>query len=315
MNKKNLSKTYRAENGMLIMGLQSFAEDNLTSTGNESFAGIEAQNIDFVNRFGGGIAGLKKLLDIQRVIPIASGGMVKTYTSSVTLDDTPVPAGAIIPLSQVKTEAGEPIELVWDKKRKAVPAEDIQLYGYERAVALTDTALIKELQKEVRNKLFANLKKGTGTVTGEGLQQATAQAWGAVSTVFEDDEPEVIGFLNTMDVADYLGNAEITIQTAFGMNYIENFMGFKVAMITSQVDKGELWATASENLVLAHANMGGDDVSRVFDFYTDETGLIGVTHTVNKQRLTAETVTASAVALFAERLDGVVKATITEAGA
>lgn len=311
--KNKFNGSFRDENGNLILGLQFFAETGLTH-GEDSFAGIQAQNIDFVNRFGNGIAQLRQLLDIQRMIPVASGGILKTYTSSVTLNNEPVPAGAVIPLSQVKTEAGTPIELVWDKKRKAVPAEDIQLYGYENAVAITDEALIKELQKELRNDMFTQLKSGTGEVSGEGLQMASAQAWGAVATVFEDDEPDVIGFFNTMDVADYLGKANITIQTAFGMNYIENFMGFKVAMITSQIDKGEIWATASENLNLAYVNMSGGDVGGVFDFYTDETGIVGVTHAVNKQRLTAETITASALALFAERLDGVVKATITDAG-
>lgn len=291
------------------------AEVNLTSTGNESFAGFTPQNIDFVNRFGNGIAGLRQLLDIQRMIPVASGTLLRTYTSKVTLDNSVVEPGAIIPLSLVVTEPADPIELVWDKKRKAVPAEDIQMYGFQRAVALTDDKMLRELQKEVRTKMFAQLKSGTGEVSGEGLQKASAQAWGAVSTIFEDDEPQVIGFFNTMDVADYLGNAEITIQTAFGMSYIENFMGFRVAMITSQIDKGEIWATAAENLVLAYANMASADLAEPFDFYTDETGLIGITHDVNKSRLTTETITASAIALFAERLDGVVKATITESEA
>lgn len=287
-------------------------ETNLTSTANASFAGIQAKNIDFVNTFGRGIAQLQTLLDIQRKIPVASGGVVKTYTSSVTLDQTVVEPGDIIPLSLVETEPGEPIELVWDKKRKAVPAEDIQMYGYDLAVAQTDAAFIKELQKEVRTKLFAQLASGTGSVSGEGLQDASAQAWGAVQTVFEDDGADVIGFFNTSDVADYLGSASLTVQTMFGMNYIENFMGFRVAMISSLVPAGTIYATATNNLVLAYANMSGSDVASTFDMFTEETGLIGVTHDVNKTRLTAETITASAVVLFAERLDGVVLSTITE---
>lgn len=289
-------------------------EVNLTSTANASFDAVMAKNIDFVNNFGKGITGLQTLLDIQRKIPLASGSVVRTYTSVVTLDNTVVAPGAIIPLSLVKTSPATPIELVWDKKRKAVPAEDIQTYGYDVAVAQTDAAFIRELQKEVRTKLFAQLATGTGSVTGAGLQDASAQAWGAVQTVFEDDGADVIGFFNTSDVADYLGSATITTQTMFGMNYIENFMGFKVAMISALVPAGTIYATASSNLVLAYANMNSSDVATAFEMYTEATGLIGVTHDINKTRLTAETITASAVVLFAERLDGIVKSTITPAG-
>lgn len=321
MKKKNenLSKTYRAENGMLVMGLQSFAtqttdaEGNLTSTGNAAFNTAFAQSIDFATSFDSGIAGIQKILNIVRKIPMPSGSVIKTYKSSVTLDGSKVPAGAIIPLSLVKQEPAESIELVWDKERKATPAEDIQRYGLNVAVANTDALFIKELQKKVRTDFFALLAKGTGTATGEGLQAASARAWGGVSKVFEDDAADVIGFFNTDDVADYLAKADITVQTMFGMQYIENFLNFKVALISSLVPKGTIYATAAQNLVIAYADMANSEVSSTFGMYTDETGLLGVTHDINKQRLTAETIVATAVVLFPERMDGVIKSTVTEA--
>lgn len=315
MKKDNLSKTYRADNGMLVMGLQSFAstpEANLTSTGNDAFHASFAQSIDFANSFNSGITGIQKLLQITRLIPMSSGSSLKTYKSSVTLDGTTVEPGAVIPLSLVKQEPAETIELVWDKKRKAVPAEDIQKYGPARAIANSDALFIREIQKDIRVKFFELLEKGTGTASGEGLQATSAQAWGKVQVAFEDDGADIIGFFNTMDVADYLGDANITIQTAFGMQYVENFLGFRVALISALVPKGKIYATAADNLVLAYANMANSGVSSEFDMYVDETGLIGVTHDVNKQRLTSETITASAIVLFPERIDGVVIATITE---
>ena len=288
------------------------AELNLTSTGNNAFDVSFAQSIDFASSFNAGITGLQKVLGVTRLVPMATGSTLKTYKSSVTLDGTTVEPGAVIPLSLVKQEPADTIELVWDKKRKAVPAEDIQTYGYARAVANSDSLFIRELQKEVRGKFFDLLETGTGTASGEGLQASSAQAWGKVQVAFEDDGAEVIGFFNTMDVADYLGNANITTQTAFGMQYIENFMGFRVALISALVPQGKIYATASDNLVLAYANMANANMSD-FEMYTDETGLIGVTHSVNKQRLTAETITASAIVLFPERIDGVVISTIEEA--
>jgi len=116
-----------------------------------------------------------------------------------------------------------------------------------------------------------------------------------------------------MDVANYLGTAQITVQTAFGLSYVENFLGMNIVVITPSVAAGTFYVTASDNLILAYANVAGGDISRAFDFVTDATGIIGVTHDIDKQRLTAETITLSGVVLFAERLDGVVVGTITVA--
>lgn len=275
----------------------------------------KAQSIDFANQFGQQVGKLVDLLGVQRKMPLNAGSTINTYTSSVTLDGTVVAKGDIIPLSEVKLEPGDPISLVWDKKRKAVAVEDVQTYGFDQAINRTDTALLRELQKGIRSKLIAQLAAGTGTSTGAGLQAALAGAWGKVQVAFEDDDVRTIAFVNTMDVADYLGTAQITMQNAFGLNYVENFLGVDVVVITSLVPAGTFYATAADNLVLAYANISGGEIDRAFDFVIDATGLIGVTHDINKQRLTAETVTLSGIVLFAERLDGVIKGTITPLGA
>lgn len=285
------------------------AENNLT----EKFA--KAQSIDFVEQFGKSIKKLLEMLKIERRMTLPVGATIKTYSSKVTLDGTKVAKGDIIPLSKVETTEGDPIELAWDKKRKAVAIEDIQAYGFEQAVSKTDTELLRELQKEIKKNFFAQLAKGTTSVSGVGLQGAMAKAWGGVAGKFEDDDVTTIAFVNPTDVADYLATAQITVQTAFGLRYVENFLGVGVAIMSTSVPAKTLYATASDNLCLAQANMAGSEIAKAFDFTTDETGIIGVTHDVNKQRLTAETVTASATVLFAERLDGIVKATITEAAA
>lgn len=281
-------------------------EDNLTrNLGN-------ALSIDFSERFGQRFTSLYELLGIQRVLPMASGTVIKTYTSSVTLDGSTVEPGAVIPLSEVKLEDGPTKELTWDKKRKAVPMEDIQKYGFNRAITMTDTKLINEIQKGVRTKLLAQLATGTGSATGEGLQMAMAQNWAAVATKFAEDDVETISFVNPFDVADYLGKANITTQSAFGMTYVENFLNNKVVFMHGDIPKGTIYSTATDNLVAAYAQMSGGEIDKAFDFTVDETGLIGVTHDINKQRLTAETITAYGIVLFAERIDGVVVGTITD---
>lgn len=275
---------------------------------------VKVQSIDYVEIFGQSIQKLKDMLKIEREIKLPIGSTIKTYVSTVTLDGTKVAKGDIIPLSKVERKEGDPIELEWNKKRKAVAAEDVQKYGFENAIATTDKLLLKEQQKEVKKSFFAQLAKGTTTVTGTGLQASFAQAWGSVATKFEDDDISTIAFVNPMDVADYLATANITVQEAFGLRYIENFMGVDVAVISTSVPAKTLYATAADNLVLAYADLASGELAKVFDFVMDETGIIGVTHDIDKTRLTAETVTASATVLFAERLDGIVKVTIKAAG-
>lgn len=267
-------------------------------------------SIDFTEQFGQRIRTLTELLGVQRTIPMASGTLLKTYTSSVTLDGTVVEPGDIIPLSKVVLEDGPSQEIVWDKKRKAVPMEDIQKYGFARAITLTDNKLLNEIQKGVRAKFLAQLASGTGTATGVGLQATMAQNWGTVTAKFDEDDVQVISFINPYDAADYLATAELTTQSAFGMSYLEGFLNNRVVFMSAEIPRGTVYSTADQNLVAAYVQMASGEMKQAFDFTTDETGLIGVTHDINKSRLTAETVTAYGLVLFAERLDGVVVGTI-----
>lgn len=270
-----------------------------------------AQSIDFANTFGTRLGDLTEILGVHRKIAMPVGTVIKTYQSTVTLADGDVEPGAVIPLSKVELTDGPTQELTWDKRRKAVPAEDIQKYGFERAINITDNKLLTELQKNLRTKLFDNLATGTGSASGAGIQGALAQAWGQVQVAFEDDAVRTIAFVNPLDVADYLAKAQITIQNAFGMSYVENFLGVDLVMMSSRVDKGTAYVTAAENLVLAYADVNGE-IDKAFDFVKDSTGVIGVTKDINKQRLTAETITLSGLVLYAEILDGVIVTTITE---
>ena len=272
-----------------------------------------ALSIDFVEQFGQRFRTLQELLGVQRTLPMAAGTLIKTYTSSVTLDGTQVAPGDIIPLSQVTLEDGPSHELEWDKKRKAVTMEDIQKYGFDRAVTLTDNKLINEIQKGVRTKLLTQLSTGTATATGEGLQQVMAKNWATVTAKFDEDDVQVVSFINPYDAGDYLGNANISTQSAFGMTYIEDFLNNRVVFMSAQIPEGNVYSTADGNLVAAYALMSGGQINQAFDFTTDSTGLIGVTHDINKQRLQAETVTAYGIELFAERLDGIVVGTIAPA--
>lgn len=273
----------------------------------------KALSIDLVENFGSRIKTLEELLGINRVIPMSQGTVIKTYTSEVTLDGTTVEPGEVIPLSQVKLESGPDHNIEWVKKRKAVSMEDIQRYGFEQAINITDTKLIGEIQKGIRDKLINQLSTGTGVAEGIGLQDTLAQNWAVVTGKFDEDDVEIISFINPVDAANYLGQANITTQNAFGMNYVEDFLNNKIVFMHGSVPAGTVYSTASENLIAGYVQMSGGEVEKAFDFSTDSSGIIGVTHDVNKQRLTAETIAAYGMVILAERIDGVVVGTIGEA--
>ena len=159
----------------------------------------------------------------------------------------------------------------------------------------------------------AHLATGTGAANGVGLQAAMAQVWGQMQVLFEDTSIETVYFMNPLDVADYLGSAQISTQTAFGMSYIQNFLGMGTAILASDVPKGKIYATAAENIVLYYIPVTGADMGQAFALTADATGLIGIHTGPTYNNLSAETVAASGVGLFAEKLDGIVVATINGA--
>ncbi|MDO4595300.1 MAG: hypothetical protein Q4B52_07970 [Tissierellia bacterium] len=185
---------------------------------------LEAANIDFVNMFGGQIESLQDMLGIQRALKMGIGDTIQTYKSSVTLADGNVAAGDIIPLSTVKTEKDKTYTLEYKKYSKLVPVEEIQKRGYAVAVADTDEKMIREMQKNLRDDFFTQLKTGTGEVSAENVQDAFAKAWGNVNIGFAGEGSEVVVFVNPLDISDYLAKGNIITQNAFGLNYLEGFM-------------------------------------------------------------------------------------------
>lgn len=283
------------------------AEVNVTKTGDLA----RVQSIDFVNQYGENVGKLLEAMGVTRQIPMAAGMTIKTYKSVVDKKAGKVAEGVTIPLSKATTVPGDTYELELAKYRKSVTGEAIQRHGFEQAVADTDGLLLKEIQRDLRTGLFEFLATGTGKAAGEGLQNALAQAWGQVQTLFEDDAADTIAFVNPLDIANYNGNAELTMQKEFGMTFVEGFTDVKVISNTS-VPKGKIYATAPDNVVFAYVPVGGSELGRTFGLASDETGYVGVTHGNKNDNLTVETLALSGTKLFAERLDGVVVVDITE---
>ena len=272
---------------------------------------VRAREIEFVTLFGESIKKLVEALGVTRKIPKQAGYTLKAYKAKGTLQAGTVAEGDLIPLSKYETEAVSYAEIVLKKWRKATSAEAIIEKGYDQAVQMTTDRMLKDVQKGIRADFFTFLATGTGTATGATFQAALAQAWGQLQVLFEDDSIEAIYFMNPLDVADYLATAQISTQTAFGMTYVENFLGLGTVIFDSKVPEGTIYATAKDNIVLYYVPVNGADLENAFSFTADQTGLIGIHEEPDYKHMTAEDTVMSGVVLFAERLDGIVKSTIT----
>lgn len=284
------------------------AENNLSKK--ENF--VRVREIEFVNMFGESTKKLMEALGVTRKIPKVAGTVLKSYKAKGTLGNGDVAEGDTIPLSKYETEAVTYKEITLKKYRKATSAEAIMDRGYDQAVTMTTDRMLKDIQKKIRQDFFTFLATGTGTATGVGLQGALAQSWGQLQTKFEDDAISAVHFVNPLDVANYLASAQITMQNAFGMTYVEDFLGMGTVFLNSSVPQKTIYSTAKDNIVLYYVPTNGADLGEAFNFTSDETGLISIHEEPDYTNMTASDTVLSGIALFAERIDGIVKATITE---
>lgn len=271
---------------------------------------VKAREIEFTYSFSESIKKLMEALGVTRKIAKTAGTTLKAYKATGTLQDGNVAEGDLIPLSKYVTEPVAIDEITLKKWRKATSAEAIVEKGYSQAVTMTTDAMLKDVQKGIRKSFFDFLATGTGKAAGDTFQATLAQSWGQLQVLFEDDDIQTVYFMNPLDVADYLATANITLQSVFGMTYVENFLGLGTVIFNSSVPKGKVYATAKDNLVLYYIPVNGADLSEAFSFTSDQTGLIGIHEAPDYTNMTASDTVVSGIVLFAERLDGVVVGTI-----
>lgn len=288
------------------------ALDNLTTASDMK----KIREVDFVNQFThGSLAKLIVALGVTRKIPMMEGTTMYVYSMTGELaNNGAVAEGEVIPLTeieQVKTPVGE---ITLNKWRKGVSAEAIKKSGYDVAVNETDAKLLSLVQQKVRTDLFSFLNgtiTGATTVTGVGLQAALANAWGQLQVLFEDDTAQAVYFVNPLDVANYLGSATISTQTAFGMNYVEDFLGLGTVIMSNRITQGTFVATAKENFIMYYLTMDGD-IADAFKLTADELGYIGINSGYqNNERAQIESLVMSGIQFLVEYASGVVKGTIT----
>lgn len=291
---------------MAIVNVTTGAETKLSKSAN--FARV--REIEFVTLFNGSIKKLTEALGVTRMIQKESGAVLKVLNVTGELESGSVDEGAIIPLSEFAT-TWEPVgEITLKKWRKSTSIEAINEKGYDQAVTATTDKMLKLIQRGIRSDFFDFLATGTRSATGDGFQGTLANCWGQLQVVFEDNDIEAVYFMNPLDVADYLGEHNITLETVFGMQYVNNFMGLGTVFFNSDVPKGKIYATAKENVVCYYVNAGAADINEGFDFTTDVTGLIGIHEGPNYERDTVDDSVISGVKFLVENLYGIVVGTI-----
>lgn len=280
---------------------------------------VTAREIDFVTRFGRNWEHLREILGIMRPIKKTPGAVLKSKYAEGTLQDGNVKEGEEIPYSKFTVKEKPYAEMSIEKYAKAVSIEAIKDHGYENAVQMTDDEFLFQLQTNVTGRFYDYLKTGTLTSTETTFQMALAMAKGRVENKFKQmhrNVTGVVGFVNILDVYEYLGAAEITIQNQFGFQYMKDFMGFNTIFLLSdsEIPRGQVIATPVENIVLYYVDPNESDFARAGLVYTvsGETNLIGFHTQGNYHTAVSEAFAVMGLTLFAEYIDAIAVITIDE---
>lgn len=290
------------------------ATENLTMSADLA---ASAREIDFVTRFSSNWEHLMNILGILRPIRKQPGAVLKSKKAVLTLQDGAVGEGEVIPYSKATVEETTYAEMTIEKYAKAVSIEAIKDHGYEVAVSMTDDEFLAELQNEVTGRFYEYLNTGTLTAIESTWQRALAMAKGKVLNKFKQIHKtvtRVVGFANVLDLYEYLGDKDITVQSEFGLTYVKNFLGYDTLFLLSdeEIAQGKVIATPVENIALYYVDPGDSDFARAGLKYTVEgqTNLIGFHTQGNYSTAVSESFAIMGMTLFAEYQDGIAVMTV-----
>ena len=295
------------------------AKNNVTTTAQFT---TSAREVDFVTRFADNWEALQTILGIMRPIRKAPGTKLVSYKASMdgTLQGgTTVAEGDEIPFTKMKVEPVSYADIEVAKYAKSVTLESVAKYGADVAVEKTDDAFLVALQNKVLADFYAFLLTGTLSISETTWQRALAMAKGRVLDKFagmDKDVTEVVGFANILDAYSYLGDKDITIQTVFGISYVENFLGYRTLFLLPEkyIAQGKVVALPVENIDLYYVDPSDSDFARLGLEYTvkGDTNLVGVHVEGDYSRATGDMFAIIGMKLWAEYLDGIAVATFGE---
>ena len=285
------------------------AKENLTKVANID---VTVREVDFVSRFAKNWDALRAILGITRPIKKAPGTKLVSYTATCTLESGSVGEGNEIPYSQTEVSEAAYGDVTIEKYAKATSIEAVNKYGAAIAVQKTDDAFLNELTLKVLTRFYTFLKTGSLTGAEATWQMALAMAKAMVIDKFQKMRKtvtEVVGFANVLDAYKYVGAANITVQTAFGINYVKDFMGYSTLFLLSDPDipEGTVIACPVENIDLYYIDPSDSEFAKLGLNYTvdGETNLIGFHANGNYGTAVGEVFALMGMTLWAEFLDGI----------
>ena len=293
------------------------AKENLTKSANIA---VTARAIDFVTRFGLNWNSLGEILGIMRPIKKENGTELKSKKATITLQSGNVGEGEEIPYSLASVVEVPYAKIKLEKYAKAVSIEAVDEKGPEAAIQMTDEAFLNELQANILDRFYTFLQTGTLTSTETTFQMAVAMAIGKVKDKFKKmrrTSTNIVVFVNTLDAYKYLGAAELSVQTSFGIDYIQNFMGAQTVTLSSEIPEGKVIATPAENIVLYYVDPSNSGFEQLgLEYVVDgETNLIGFHADGDYRHAVGESYALMGMTLFAEYLDAIAVITISAGGA
>lgn len=295
------------------------AETGLTMTTDFS---VEARRNDFVTSFAKNWNALREVMGIARPIRKEPGTVLKSYSASLTLEDGNVGEGEKIPLSKAKVTEVAHADLTIQKYGKGISIEDVDKYGPEVAIEMTDEAFRNELLGEIMSEYYSFVLTGELTDNADDFQMGVALAIGSVKNEFKKmrmDGSRVILFVNTMDAYKYLGAAQLTVQNVFGLDYVKNFMGAETMFLAGDDDipAGTIVAVPVNNIVDYYADPANSGYARMGLRYTvdSDAPMLGFAIEGDYSTATGKTWAIMGHKLWAEYLNAIAVVTIRSAEA
>lgn len=284
---------------------------------------VAALDQEFIANFRGEYDRFAEILGLFPVEVVPAGTALYTYTITGALDETDTGDDGTSGKGYVEGDFIKRSKYVLDKNSwgatefapyaKQTTAQAILKGGFTNAVLRTDRKMLQQLRAAILSDFFTALNTaGTGTATGVGLQAALAMADAKLGNTVEtngDEAGALVHFVNREDAAEYLGKAPVTMQTAFGLTYLESFLGVENVILTNKVAKGGLIVTPVENI-----HIYGMDFSALgeagLSYESEDLGLVGVHHASDYDYASAETYVVRGATFLPEITDYIVKGTV-----
>ena len=286
---------------------------NTTTT--ENFQ-IDANTIDFVERFNLNWDAITEIMGIMRPVRKAPGTKLTSYKVEITRGNGQPAEGDEVELSQANVTPVSYKDLSLKADRMRITAQDVEKYGADVAVKRTTNAFINKVQGEILDEFYEFALTGELTGSENTFQMAVSMAVAKVKDKFKKmrlNYGNIVVFANTLDVGRYLGSAQISTQTQNGVEYLKNFLGADTMIVSSEIPEGEVVAIPADNIVLYYIDPSDSEFKELgLDYYTGngETNLIGAHREGIYGRVSGDTHILYGLTLWAEYLDAIAVITV-----